>query len=238
MKQFGHNTDHERFENEDAAAHDPNRHLDCRPHEREAGVVREVGRSGRRGDGCRGADEEFLLESLLEEDDPDDVYHGDEPAHNECGDENDLLSEFHAERCEEGQGKEEDGEVGEHVDGCRREVERDDINARPVHVAERGDHRATLEDVEKGEDGAGDDDDGHGEDRGVPEEHVSSGHAVVQYQDRRFGRHDRGIVQDGECVDTLLQRGDPLALDFCGISGHSVSSDQGHAQARVMGFRG
>jgi hypothetical protein len=40
----------------------------------------------------------------LEEDDPDDIDYGDEPPDDECGDEDDLLSELHAERCEERKG--------------------------------------------------------------------------------------------------------------------------------------
>jgi hypothetical protein len=39
---------------------------------------------------------------------------------------------------------------------------------------------------------------------------VGCRHAVVEDQDRSFGRHERGVVQDREGVGALLERRFPL----------------------------
>jgi hypothetical protein len=146
----------------------------------------------------------------LKVDDPHDVDDGDEATDDERRDEDDLLPTLHAERREDGQREEQDGKVGEDVDRGRQEVERDDVDARPVDHGERSVHRAALEDVEEGEDDAGDVDDDHGEERGVAEKRVGGRHAVVEDQDRRLGRHERGVVQDREGVGAFHERRSPL----------------------------
>jgi hypothetical protein len=80
----------------------------------------------------------------------------------------------------------------------------------------------TLEDVEKGEDNAGDVDDGYHEDRGVAEKRMGGGHTVVQEKDRRLGRHERGVVQDRERVDASLEWVAPLWEDLCRSAGSST----------------
>jgi hypothetical protein len=97
------------------------------------------------------------------------------------------------------------------TDWGRREVERNDVDARPIDDRrECGIHRATLEYVKEGENDARNVDDGHGQERGVAEERVGSPHAVVENHDRRLGLHDRGVVQDGEGLGALLERRFPL----------------------------
>jgi hypothetical protein len=82
-------------------------------------VVGEIGRSSRRRDASRGIDLELHLQRLLEVDDPDDVDDRDETTDDEGRDEDDLLLKLHAERGQDGQGEQQDGEVGEDVDGGR-----------------------------------------------------------------------------------------------------------------------
>jgi hypothetical protein len=99
----------------------------------------------------------------LKVDDPHNVDNGGEAANDECGHEDDLYLQLHAERGQNGQRKEENSQVGEDVDRHRGEVECDDVDARPVDHGERSVYRAALEDVDEGEDNAGDVDNCHDE---------------------------------------------------------------------------
>lgn len=209
-QQFRDDLHDERFQDEDATAHEPDADFDGGPHEAEAGVVDEVFRLGvDRGDSVRGlsiGSEHFFPQRVLEVGDADDVYDRDEGADGEGGDQGDLLAKLHAELGEDGQGEQQDGEVGQDVDGRRSEVERDDVDtcAHRVLVKRRPDGTA-LEDVEEGQDEAGQVDDGEGAVRGVPKERVGSGHADVEEEDGRLGGHERGVVEDRERVEGLFE---------------------------------
>jgi hypothetical protein len=119
----------------------------------------------------------------LEVDDPHNAHNGDESADDESQHQNDFLPELHSQRRKNWEREDQDGDVSEDVDWGRREVERDDVDARPLDGwGEGGNHRATLEYAEEGENDTGNVDHGHGRERGVAKERVSSPHAVVENQ--------------------------------------------------------
>jgi hypothetical protein len=119
VQQPGHDAHDQGLEDEDATAHDPDTHLDRRPHEGEARLVDEVGRPSGGCDGGGRVDLTFFLKCLLEVDDPDDAHNGDKASADKGSDKDDLLPKWQPKRSQYGQGEQQDGEVGEDIDGRR-----------------------------------------------------------------------------------------------------------------------
>lgn len=90
--------------------------------------------------------------------DPNDVHHGCKDTKTEGDNQDDLLFQREAHAGQDGHGQEEDGKIGDEVNGGGGQIQGDDIDAGGIvdgGVVEDGAPRMALEHIDQGQGKAG-----------------------------------------------------------------------------------
>jgi len=137
--------------------------------------------------------------------DPDDINDGDEETEAERHDQDDLLLSWKAHPREDRHGQEEDREIRDDVDGRGGQIQRDDVctrGARRLRVGESGPRWTTLEGVDQRQPQSCRIH--HEESRIVcpAEDPFPAGQGQVEDEDRRFDRHQRGVLDEFSMLTT------------------------------------
>nr|POE52108.1 hypothetical protein CFP56_52489 [Quercus suber] len=145
----------------------------------------------------------------LEVRDANDVDRGHEDAEAEGDDEHDLGLSRETHAGQDGHGQEQNGEIGQNVEGRGGEVDGDDVGAMGVcrRTDIEGDRdRIALKGGQHGDAKPPRVHHEEGAEAGPAEDSTGLGQGEVEGQDRGLDHHERWLVHDGESVDGTQER--------------------------------